>query len=301
LIGVAERLIVHGILKGNGVIFPKQPQTTDAVAAHYDELDSFYRDIWGEHVHHGYWATGRETPAEAALSLIDLLAARLQLKSGQRVCDIGCGYGATARYLAEQYSLDVTGVTISTEQVERAGSRSVVAGNVSTQLQDWLDNGFAAESFDRCYAVESSKHMDNKQRFFEEAFRTLKPDGLFAVCTWLSRQRPRPWEVRYLLEPICREGRLAGLGDEAEYRRFAEQAGFRIVQVEDLSDRVSRTWWICIRRVLGKLVTQPRYLRFLLDRRATNRIFAVTLLRIMIAYRTRSMRYCLFVLSRETF
>jgi tocopherol O-methyltransferase len=281
------------------VIFPKQPQTTAAVAAHYDELDSFYREIWGEHVHHGYWATGRETPAEAAVALIDHLAVRLQLEPGQRVCDIGCGYGATARYLAGRHEVDVTGVTISTAQVRYARLREAAAGRVSIQLQDWIGNGFAAESFDRAYAVESSEHMADKQGFFDEAFRTLKPDGLFAVCAWLSRGDPRPREVRYLLEPICREGRLPSIGDEADYRRFGERAGFRLVQVEDLSDRVSRTWWVCIRRAFGKLVSQSRYFRFLVDRTADNRIFVVTLLRIMLAYRTGSMRYCLFVFRRE--
>src|SRR3954452_16809993 len=100
-------------MKGGRVILPKQLQTVRAVASHYDERDSFYREIWGEHVHHGYWATGQETPAEAALSLLDLLADRLRLEPGLRVCDIGCGYGAAARYLAERHGLEVIGVTIS--------------------------------------------------------------------------------------------------------------------------------------------------------------------------------------------
>ena len=286
------------------MILPRQTQTTDAVAAHYDELDSFYREIWGEHVHHGYWATGRETPAEAALSLLDLLADRLRLEPGLRVCDIGCGYGAAARYLAETHALEVIGVTVSAAQAQRAQAqrlqlRAPKAGCVTVRLQDWLANDFAPAIFDRAYAVESSEHMPDKQGFFQEAFRTLKPNGLLAVCAWLSRTEPKPWEVRYLLEPICREGRLPSMGDEADYRRLGEQAGFRVVQVEDLSPQVSRTWWICIRRGLVNLVTRPRYIRFLLDRTAGNRIFAVTLFRIMVAYRTRSMRYCVLLFRRE--
>jgi len=175
---------------------------------------------------------------------------------------------------------------------------SALALAMPIQLQDWLGNSFAAEGFDRAYAVESSEHMPDKQRFFNEAFRTLRPNGLFVVCAWLARDEPRRWEVRYLLEPICREGRLPGMGDEADYRQFAQRAGFRVLQVEDLSDQVSRTWWICVRRALGRLATRPRYLRFLMDGHARNRVFAVTLLRIMIAYRTRSMRYCLLVFER---
>ena len=280
------------------MIQPKQMPTTGAVAAHYDDLDSFYREIWGEHVHHGFWTTGRETPDQAAIALIELLANRLRLQPGLHLCDIGCGYGATARYLATRHDLAVTGVTISRAQLHLARQHADPTRRVTIQLRDWCENSFAAGSFDCAYAIESSEHMPDKQRFFDEAFRTLRPDGMFAICAWLSRNNPQPWEVRHLLEPICREGRLPGLGTEDEYRRFAEHAGFQLVAVEDLSAQVSRTWSICIRRALGKLMTQPRYLRFLLDHGATNRIFAVTLLRIMIAYRTRSMRYCLLLYRR---
>ena len=88
------------------------------------------------------------------------------------------------------------------------------------------------------------------------------------------------------------------MGDEADYRAMAAQAGFGLVGAEDLSDRVRRTWWICTRRVLGALVSRPGYLRFLLDRRAANRGFAASLVRLMLAYRTRSMRYCLLVFRK---
>jgi len=279
------------------VIFPRLPQSTAAVAAHYDELDSFYREIWGEHVHHGYWATGRETPAEAALSLVELLADRLQLVPGLLACDVGCGYGATARHLAERHGLHVTGMTVSAAQAERA--TAYATPRVAILQQDWLHNTFPTAHFDRIYAVESSEHMPDKQLFFDEAFRTLKPGGRFAICAWLAGDDLRPWEVRHLLEPICREGRLPSMGDAADYRQFGEQAGFRLQRIEDLTERVRRTWGICVRRALAAVLTKPRYMRFLLDRTATDRSFALTLLRIMLAYRTRSMRYCLLVFSRD--
>lgn len=278
------------------MIVPSQPQTTAAVAAHYDELDSFYREIWGEHVHHGYWATGRETPQEAVVALVERLADHLHLAAGQRICDIGCGYGATAALLAERHSVDVMGVTVSAAQAARA--KLPVRGSASVRQQDWLANTFPAGFFDRSYAIESSEHMPDKQRFFNEAFRTLKPGGLFAVCAWLACDAPRPWEQRYLLEPICRDGRLPGMGNEADYRGFARQAGFEVIDVCDFSRRVSQTWSICLWRSLAAVATKPRYRRFLLDQSAGNRMFALTMALIMIAYRTRSMRYCLLVFRR---
>jgi tocopherol O-methyltransferase len=287
---------LHGT-KGRRVIFPNQTQSTSAVAAHYDALDTFYRDVWGEHVHHGYWQTGRETPEEAAVSLIERLARALRLQPGQSICDIGCGYGATARYLAEHHGQAVTGVTVSPAQAKVAQAAS--QPNVTIRLRDWLGNDFPDAAFDRAYSVESSEHMPDKQRFFDEAFRTLKPGGLLGICAWLACDNPSPWEVRHLLEPICREGRLPSMGDEADYRSLAAKAGFQVVEVEDLSRNVSRTWAICIRRLAGRLLTQPRYLRFLLDSSAADRIFALTMLRILVAYRTRSMRYCLLVFRRD--
>ena len=280
------------------MIHPRLPPTTADVAAHYDALDPFYREVWGEHVHHGYWATGRESPAEAADALADLVADRLRLAPGLRLCDIGCGYGATARRLAERHRVAVTGVTVSAVQAARAAAAATGAG-VSIELRDWLANGFPAASFDRAYAIESTEHMPDKGRFFAEAARTLKPGGLLAVCAWLARPEPRPWEVRHLLEPICREGRLPGLGEAEEYRRLAGQAGLAPVAEEDLSAKVRRTWSVCARRLLGKLATRPGYARYLLDRNASDRVFALTLVRLLVAYRTGSLRYGLFLFAKE--
>ena len=234
-------------MKDKRLIAPKHPQPTTAVAAHYNELDRFYREIWGEHVHHGYWKTGRETAAEAVIALIDHLAERMDFAPGQRVCDIGCGYGATAQHFATTHGVNVTGVTISAAQAQRAEAQrtqdqraqdqSIPWGRLSIVQQTWLRNDFPSAHFDRAYAIESSEHMQDKQRFFDEAYRVLKPNGLLGIYAWLARDDPRPWEVRHLLEPICREGRLPGMGNEADYLRLGVEAGFQVRQVEDLSTR----------------------------------------------------------------
>jgi tocopherol O-methyltransferase len=146
-----------------------------SVAAHYDDLDPFYRDIWGDHVHHGYWISGMEAAEEAVLNLTHLVAERAAIAAGMRVCDIGCGYGATAAILARDYGAKVTGITVSTKQYERAQFAATHDDKLRFVLGDALENGLEPASFDSVIAIESSEHMRDKSRFFTEARRLLRP------------------------------------------------------------------------------------------------------------------------------
>lgn len=64
------------------MIIPAKEQTSAAVAQHYDDLDPFYRELWGDHVHHGLWTTGLENPAQAVENLIACVARHLELDPG---------------------------------------------------------------------------------------------------------------------------------------------------------------------------------------------------------------------------
>jgi tocopherol O-methyltransferase len=282
------------------MILSREPQTPSSVADHYDELDLFYREIWGEHVHHGLWTTGRETPDQAVEALIVRLADTLALKPGQHICDIGCGYGATAEWLAEHYDVRVTGVTLSSAQLRLAVKRAARSPLLHYMRQDWLTNTFQNGTFDHVFAIESSEHMPDKQRFFDEAYRTLRPGGRLAIYAWLAREKVRAWEQHFLLEPICREGRLPGMGTASEYRDWAQKSGFEVDAIEDLSAKVKRTWALCTGRVAKKLLTRAHYRRYLLDARSRNRVFALSLPRIWLAYTTGSMVYGLLTAHKPS-
>jgi tocopherol O-methyltransferase len=271
------------------VIRPSSTQSVTDVASHYDELDVFYREIWGEHLHHGLWETGRESRAEAVEKLTRRVATRAGIRQRSAVCDIGCGYGATSRLLAAELGAQVTGLTVSAAQHAFATSRTT-GDNPRFLLRDWMANGLPGGAFDACLSIESSEHMPDKGRFFDECRRVLKPGGKLVICAWLARESPNPAEVRYLLEPICREGRLPGMGSESDYRSWLQTAGFDLDSFEDVSAQVRRTWRDSTLGMIGHAASHPRALRFLLSS-ARNRVFALTVPRIWLAYLTGSMRY----------
>src|SRR5687768_16193734 len=110
------------------MIVPKQPThptrnpspVAQQVANHYDELDPFYRALWGEHLHHGLWQRGNESADEATRQLAITVAAYARIQAGNTVCDVGTGYGGTARLLAQRYGAQVIGLTLSMAQARYA-------------------------------------------------------------------------------------------------------------------------------------------------------------------------------------
>jgi tocopherol O-methyltransferase len=265
-----------------------------SVAAHYDDLDLFYRTIWGDHVHHGYWISGKETADEAVLNLTHLIAKRAGIGSGMRVCDIGCGYGGTALILARDYRAKVTGITVSKTQFELAQSAAREAGNPSFLLGDALENSLESGSFDSVIAIESSEHMPHKPKFFSEALRLLRPQGRLVIAAWLTRERPLAAEVKLLLEPICVEGRLPSVASASEYIEMLGRAGFQKINFSDLTTSVQKTWSLCAARFIRKSITDSSFRRRWRDPSLSNRIFAKTVFRIWLAYKIGSMRYGIF-------
>ncbi|HEX7836558.1 MAG TPA: cyclopropane fatty acyl phospholipid synthase [Kofleriaceae bacterium] len=127
-----------------------------------------------------YWKSAT-TLAEAQEAKLDLACRKLGLGRGMRVLDIGCGWGAFARYAAEVYGAEVVGVTVSREQVEYGRARC--AGlPVEIRYQDYRD---VTGTFDRVHSAGMFEHVGprNHRRFFETVHRVLADDGLMLLHT----------------------------------------------------------------------------------------------------------------------
>lgn len=144
------------------------------VAHHYDISNDFYRRFLDADMQYScaYFARPDMTLEEAQAAKKLHLAAKLDLKPGQKVLDIGCGWGGLAITLARDFGVQVTGVTLSTEQLELARQRAQAAGvadRVRFELRDYRD---LAEPFDRIVSVGMLEHVGAPQ--FREYFATVK-------------------------------------------------------------------------------------------------------------------------------
>jgi len=280
------------------MIYPETNPSADEVAKHYNELDQYYRQLWGEHIHHGYFKFGNETVQQATENLIDFVIEKGNIHDKSKVLDVGCGYGGTARYLTRKKNATVTALTLSKAQWQYARAKDPESSNPQYLLGDFLHNDMKEKTFDVVLSIESSEHMVDKPKFFQEIFRLLKPGGYLVNCAWLCKSNPTKWEVKNLLEPICREGRLPSLGSEEDYRSMTEAAGMQIIDFQDLSSQVQKTWAICAGRASKGFFSNRELRKYLLDKHSTERIFAKSLFRIWGAYHKKAMRYGVFTAKK---
>ncbi|MEX0929943.1 MAG: class I SAM-dependent methyltransferase, partial [Balneolales bacterium] len=136
---------------------------------------------------------------EAQEAKLDLVCRKLDLRPGQRVLDIGCGWGSFAAYAAEKYGVDVVGVTISKEQVA-LGSEMTRGLPVEIRLQDYRD---LDERFDHIVSLGMIEHVGKKnyRTFMQVADRCLDEKGLFLLQTIssnISLRGASPWTHRYI-------------------------------------------------------------------------------------------------------
>jgi tocopherol O-methyltransferase len=222
---------------------PTMPRSNEKhrIIEHYDLISPYYRSLWGEHLHHGYWIRGDESKEKAQLQLIEHLAQRTSVKPGSDILDIGCGFGATSLYLARQYNAAVTGITISPVQLEMAIQAAATQHlDVKFLLMDAEAMNFQKQ-FDVLWSVESISHYQNLQGFFASAAKLLKPGGSFAITDWFKKENLTRAETRKFIEPIDK-GMMVELKVMNDYEHFLTSNGLQIMHREILNKNCAKTW-----------------------------------------------------------
>lgn len=161
------------------------------VAHHYDVSNDFYRLWLDEDMQYScaYWSEADDSLERAQLAKKAHIAAKLSLQPGQKVLDIGCGWGGTALYLNRVAGVEVLGITLSEEQLKLARERAEAAGVSDKVRFELLDYRVLAKRapgyFDRIVSVGMFEHVGVPQfdTFFRACANLLKDDGVMLLHT----------------------------------------------------------------------------------------------------------------------
>lgn len=227
----------------------------EEIQAHYDRSNRFYELFLDETRTYSCacFESDSMTHEEAQLAKIDMMLKKADIHPGQRVLDIGFGWGSVVRRAAEEFGVDVIGLTLSKQQKiyveESLQQRPLSAGSADLRLQGWEEFD---EPVDRIVSVEVFEHFRKVRypAFFERTYSILPDDGRLVFQTSLL-QDPKVLEelelevtheqilfAKFIGKHIFPGGQLC-MPQEAI--TAAEAAGFRVTQVESLAEHYPRT------------------------------------------------------------
>ncbi|PSB45841.1 methyltransferase domain-containing protein [Chroococcidiopsis sp. CCNUC1] len=235
----------------------------ERIGQFYDSSSSLWEQVWGEHMHHGYYGTDGKQRKERRQAQIDLIEELLQwadVEQAQHILDVGCGIGGSSLYLAQKYNAQATGITLSPFQANRATQRAQAMG-LSQKAEFLVANAqnmpFADNSFDFVWALESGEHMPDKVKFMQECYRVLQPGGKLVMVTWCHRPTDAKSggiltadEQKHLNE-IYQVYHLPYTIALPEYEAIARNLNLNSIRTADWSTAVAPFWDVVIDSALN--------------------------------------------------
>eukprot|EP00546_Thalassionema_frauenfeldii_P000622 CAMPEP_0178936130 /NCGR_PEP_ID=MMETSP0786-20121207/24996_1 /TAXON_ID=186022 /ORGANISM="Thalassionema frauenfeldii, Strain CCMP 1798" /LENGTH=332 /DNA_ID=CAMNT_0020614487 /DNA_START=79 /DNA_END=1077 /DNA_ORIENTATION=- len=231
------------------------------IAGFYDRSSKLWEEVWGEHMHHGYYIPEDRTDhQQAQVDLIDEVLKWADVTSAKKVVDVGCGIGGSSRHIVRKFAgSSAEGITLSPYQANRGNELAKEQGleaSANFQVADALEMPFDDNSFDLVWSLESGEHMPDKPQFVNELFRVATPGGRIIIVTWCHRDLEQgetsltKKEIK-LLNAINRAYYLPQWCSVQDYVDLLEQQGATDIKREDWSYIIAPFWKAVIRSSLN--------------------------------------------------
>ncbi|MFE2600605.1 class I SAM-dependent methyltransferase [Streptomyces sp. NPDC057617] len=245
------------VRRRSGALHTKR-RDRQAISHHYDVGNDFYELVLGPSMVYScaYWdngggsdggkdADGGEfTLEDAQRDKLDLICRKLALTEGQRLLDVGCGWGSMAIHAAREYGVRVTGVTLSREQATYARKRIAeegLADLIEIRVQDYRD--VRDGPYDAISSIGMAEHVGSVRyrEYADDLYALLKPGG--RLLNHQIARRPEPDEEAYRVDEfidayVFPDGELAPLGRTVA---TLEEAGFEARDVESIREHYALT------------------------------------------------------------
>ena len=226
-----------------------------AIGFHYDQPIAFYRAFLDRDLVYScaYFDDGVETLDHAQTAKIDHVLRKLRLQAGERLLDIGCGWGSLVVRAAERFGARVLGVTLSTRQHEEALRRVHQAGlsaSARVELRDYRELQHEPP-FDKIVSVGMFEHVGRAKlpEYFETAYALLRPGGLFlnhGISAHAGEHRGGLHRKGFVERFVFPDGELVAISDALQ---VAERTGFEVRDVENLREHYALTLREWVRRL----------------------------------------------------
>ncbi|MGQ0639588.1 MAG: class I SAM-dependent methyltransferase [Gemmatimonadaceae bacterium] len=235
-----------------------------AVRYHYDTGNDFFQLFLDERMVYScaYFEPGRESLEAAQVAKLEHTCRKLRLAPGERLLDIGCGWGSLILHAAERYGVHALGITLSEAQAAFARERIAAAGlsdRCRVEVRDYRQLARDAQ-VDKVVSIGMVEHVGHGRvgEYFDQAYRVLRPGGLFLShgITTIAGARPKPvatrvkdwlWRGRGLIKHyVFPDSELLPLGDHV---LAAERAGFESRDAESLREHYAMTLRHWLRRL----------------------------------------------------
>ena len=239
---------------GRGGRLSSKSREEDAVRFHYDTGNDFFASFLDPRMVYScaYFLDSSETLEQAQRRKLDIACRKVQLAPGQRLLDVGCGWGALAIHAALEYDVEVVGITLSPEQAEEAGRRVKEAGveeRVTILVQDYRE---VEGAFDAITSIGMYEHVGSKElgTYFAQLHELLGPRGILLNHGITTRQRKSKAKPTFISTYVFPDGELHPIEMSI---KAAENVGFSVRDIESLRPSYALT----LRQWVNNLEANP--------------------------------------------